>query len=50
MKYLFLIVVLANIWLYAVGAGWLGTPPAEKGRASTRTGMELNADKVTIVR
>jgi type III pantothenate kinase len=50
MKYLFFVIVVANVWLYGVGAGWLGTPPAEKGRAVGRVGMELNGDKIAIGR
>jgi hypothetical protein len=46
-KYLFAVIVVVNVWLFAVGAGWLGTPPAEKGRA-IRALSELNGDKVAI--
>jgi hypothetical protein len=46
-KYLFVMIVVLNVWLFAVGAGWFGTPPAEKGRA-TRPLAELNGDKVVV--
>jgi hypothetical protein len=46
-KYLFVVIVAVNVWLFAVGAGWFGIPPAEKGRA-VHALVELNGDKVQI--
>ena len=45
MRILFLLILLANAWVYALGQGWLGTRPGDEGRKWVQ---ELNADKVTL--
>lgn len=48
MRILFVLIVLANVVLYSIGQGWLGTSPSEEGRDPGRFKQELNADKVTL--
>lgn len=47
MRILFVLIVLANVWAYALGQGWLGRPPGDEGRRSVPLN-ELNAGKVTL--
>lgn len=48
MRVLFVLIVLANLWVYALGQGWLGDRPEDAGRDSAAYSQELNADKVKI--
>lgn len=50
MRVLFLLIVVANVWVYAMGQGWLGRSPDDAGRDRGNAGQELNADKVVIRR
>ena len=47
MRILFLLIVLANVWAYALGQGWLGVRPGDENRVSVQ---EMNADKVALGR
>ncbi|HYG45202.1 MAG TPA: hypothetical protein VEA17_19960, partial [Bordetella sp.] len=48
MRVLFVLIVVANVWVYALGQGWLGSRPDDAGRDSAAFKQELNADKVKI--
>ena len=49
MRTLFIILVLINLGLFAVGQGWFGTPRAQKGRTpAANIATPLNADAVKI--
>lgn len=48
MRILFLLIVAANLWVYALGQGWLGARPDDAGRDLANAGRELNADRVTL--
>ncbi|WP_459616149.1 hypothetical protein [Bordetella sp. 2513F-2] len=48
MRVLFLLIVLANVWAYALGQGWLGVPPNDEGRNPARLAQELNAGQVSL--
>lgn len=47
MRILFLLIVLANVWAYALGQGWLGVRPGDENRKWVQ---ELNAEKVAVGR
>lgn len=47
MRILFLLILLANVWAYALGQGWLGVRPGDESRTVVQ---ELNADKVVLGR
>jgi hypothetical protein len=47
MRILFLLILLANVWAYGLGHGWLGAAPGDTGRAP-EPAVELNADKVRV--
>jgi len=49
MRILFVLIVLANLWAYALSHGWLGQPPQDAGRTPWRASEALNADKVTLL-
>jgi len=48
MRILFILIVLANLWAYALGQGWLGQPPNDTGRMPARQDPQLNADKIAL--
>ncbi|WP_198529701.1 hypothetical protein [Achromobacter sp. DH1f] len=49
MRVLFILILLANLWVLALGQGWLGTRPADEGRDPRRFSQELNPGAVTLV-
>ncbi|WP_186332182.1 hypothetical protein [Bordetella genomosp. 13] len=49
MRILFVLILLANLWAYAMNQGWLGQPPNDEGRTPSRMDQELNADRVTVL-
>ena len=48
MRVLFLLIVIANIWVYALGQGWLGARPDDAGRDRSRFGQELNVERIRV--
>jgi len=48
MRVLFLLIVIANIWVYALGQGWLGSRPDDAGRDRSRFGQELNVERIRV--
>jgi hypothetical protein len=46
MRVLFILILLANLGVYALGQGWLGVRP---GRDPRRFNQELNPGAVTLV-
>jgi type III pantothenate kinase len=48
MRILFLLIVLANVWMYTLGQGMLGTRPADQGRVVQRVNQELNANALSV--
>lgn len=48
MRILFLVIVLANVWAYGLGQGWLGPKPEDDGRDARRLSQQLNAEKITL--
>ncbi|WP_202109691.1 hypothetical protein [Bordetella sp. 02P26C-1] len=50
MRVLFLLIVVANVWLYALGQGWVAPRPEDAGRDRGRVGQELSAERVTLKR
>ena len=50
MRVLFVLIMLANLWVYALGQGWLGSRPDDAGRDMAALKQELNADKVKLER
>lgn len=48
MRILFLLIVLANVWIYTLGQGMLGARPADQGRVAQRVSQELNADVLRV--
>ena len=48
MRILFVLILLANVWAYGLGHGWLGRAPSDTGRAPQGSMAELNANKVAV--
>jgi len=42
------LILLANAVLFALGQGWLGTVPADKGRDPARLQQQVNAQAVSV--
>lgn len=49
MRILLVLILLANLWAYALGQGWLGQPPSDTGRMPGRLAQELNADRMSVL-
>jgi len=50
MRVLFLLIVIANLWIYALGQGWMGASPDDVGRDHAGSGQELNAERIQVGR
>ena len=48
MRVLFVLIVLANLWVYALGQGWMGARPDDAGRDRSTFSQELNAERIKI--
>jgi type III pantothenate kinase len=48
MRILFLLIVLANVWIYTLDQGMLGVRPADQGRVAQRVNQELNANALRV--
>lgn len=49
MRVLFILILLANLWILALGQGWIGVRPEDEGRDIRRFSQQLNPDAVTLV-
>ncbi len=49
MRVLFILILLANLWAYALGQGMLGMRPEDAGRDARRLNQELNAAAITLI-
>ena len=49
MRVLFILILLANLGVYALGQGWVGARPEDEGRDARRFSQELNPGAVTLV-
>ena len=50
MRVLFLLIVVANVWVYALGQGWIGSRPEDAGRDRGKVGQELNVERIKLAR
>jgi len=48
-RILFALLFMCAVGVYAMGRGWLGTPPAEEGRQPLKATQEVQADAVTLL-
>jgi len=48
MRNLFLLILVLNAVIFAIGQGWLGTPPAEQGRDPARLQQQINAQAAQV--
>ena len=48
MRVLFILILLANLGVFALGQGWLGARPEDEGRDARRFSQELNPGAVTL--
>lgn len=48
MRVLFLLIVVANVWAYALGQGWIGARPDDAGRDRSKFGQELNVERIRV--
>lgn len=48
MRALFLLILVANVWVYALGQGWTGARPDDVGRNPGAFNQEFNATRVKI--
>jgi hypothetical protein len=49
MRVLFLLILLANLGVYALGQGWLGLRPDDEGRTSYRLMQQMNPQAITVL-
>lgn len=49
MRVLFILILLANLWVLALGQGWIGVRPEDEGRDTRKFSQELNVDAVKLV-
>ena len=49
MRVLFILILLANLWVLALGQGWIGVRPDDEGRDTRRFSQELNPGAVVLV-
>lgn len=49
MRVLFILILLANFWVLALGQGWIGARPEDEGRDTRRFSQELNVEAVKLV-
>jgi len=49
MRVIFFLLLAANLAVFALGRGWLGTPPAEAGRTPARMAQQLNPEAVKVL-
>ena len=49
MRVLLILILLANLWIAALGQGWIGIRPEDEGRDTRRFSQELNPGAVTLV-
>jgi len=49
MRAILLLILAANLVVFAIGRGWLGTPPSEQGRSPERMARQLNPDAVQVL-
>lgn len=50
MRALFLLIVIANLWVYALGQGWIGARPDDAGRDRVQSAQELNVERIQVGR
>jgi len=48
MRALLILILFANLVVFAIGRGWLGTPPESRGRSPERAAQQMNADAAKI--
>lgn len=48
-RILFVLLLLCVGGVYALGKGWLGTPPSEEGRQPLKATQEVQPDAVTLL-
>jgi hypothetical protein len=49
MRILFLLILLANLGVYALGQGWLGVRPEDAGREPQRLKQERNTKAIIVM-
>jgi hypothetical protein len=49
MRFLFFLIILANLGTYALGKGWLGVRPEDEGRASYRLMQQMDPEAITVL-
>lgn len=48
MRVLLLLIVIANVWVYALGQGWVGPRPEDAGRDRGKVKQELNSQRILV--
>lgn len=48
-RILFALLFMCVVGVYALGKGWLGTPPAEEGRQPLKATQEIQPQAVTLL-
>jgi hypothetical protein len=48
MRIIFVVFVLLNLGVFALGQGWFGTPRAEQGRSNNKGPVPINAEALRI--
>lgn len=48
MRLVFVLLLLVNVGVFALGQGWFGTPRAEQGRSKNKPPAAINAEAIII--
>ena len=48
-RILFVLLLVSVIGVYALGKGWMGTPPSEEGRNPMKATQEIQPQAVTLL-
>ena len=48
MRGIFILIMVANVFIFAIGRGWLGIPPAESGREPAQMSRQLNPETIVL--
>jgi len=49
MRFLFFLIILANLGIYALGQGWLGMRPEDEGRTAYRLMQQMEPQAITVI-
>lgn len=49
MRGLFVLILMVNLALFALGRGWMGVPPAETGRNPAQAAQQMQPGAIVVL-